>query len=153
MSAFWNNNKDSPRWGVITVAVFALIFIIGAIGTACTVGGGYKDEAVRVISVDNVKEQKTALIRLYNEAQTAADNACNVGNAPKDENSPTFVEDPALAYKSTYRKIVNEYNRRQDNLFEARKVGPGGYPKRIPDLAPQDDMCAVSANLQALYTP
>lgn len=146
--------KDGTfRWGLIAVLTIVIIILLGVVGRACTVGGGYADEAQRVISVPNVKEQKTTLINLYNSAQTAADNACNAGQMAKDDNSPTLVEDPALAYKATYRKIIVEYNRRQDNLFEARVVGPQGYPKRIPDVAPNADYCEISANLQSLYTP
>lgn len=150
MSAFVKDNGDF-RVGRIVAAVIALFIVFGAVGTACGVAGGYKDEAVRVVSVKNVKEQKTQLINLYNSAQTAADNACNAGQIAKDDNSPTLVEDPALAYKATYRRIIVEYNRRQDNLFEARVVGPQGYPKRIPDVAPNADYCEISADLQARY--
>lgn len=150
MGLFFNEREDRFNVGRIIFAVIALFLVLGVVGAGCRVVGGYTREAERVISVDNVKEQWDAIITDWQSMQTAADNACNAQQMAKNEDSPTLVEDPALAYKATYRQIVVDYNQRQANLFKASKVGPPGYPKRVPVVGPNDDFCEVSDYLRTV---
>jgi hypothetical protein len=119
--------------------------------TGCSVAQSYIDKGQEVISADNVEDQYTRVIKGWNGLITSSDNACNAQKT-NDPNSPTFVEDPALAYKATYRNIWVDYNARQANIFKAGFVGPPGYPKKIPNWVqgPKPDFCAISTNLLEL---
>lgn len=141
-------------WGKIGLMIGVIFIAVGLLGAACDIIGGYGNEAKRVVGVDNVKEQTDAIITDWESLIATADNACEAQTQASNPDNPTLVEDPAFAYKATYRKIVVEYNQRQKNLFKAKVVGPPGYPKSVPDLdtvGPQADWCQVSADLQSVH--
>jgi hypothetical protein len=118
--------------------IVAIILTVGALNFAF----GWIGAATDVVSPANVKEQYAAVIEDWNAMEVAAENACGAANAEDSKQGPTFLEDPAFAYKAQYRHISVDYNRRQNNFFEAQKVGPGGYPAVAPSLSDmQDRVC------------
>lgn len=133
------------KW-LAAFAVFCLVvsFIFGAVSWIGSWGG----EAKRVTSPQNVREQNTAIIEDYEAMDAAAANACGAvtaskgdddPTASKDDDDPTLVEDPALAYKATYRRIRVDYNRRMANLYEAQAVRHLPLPSNLrsyPQVAP-----------------
>lgn len=134
----WNDRADrfeerpvrtGFRWGVITAAIVALIIFVGGVGKFVF---GWGSAAVNVVSPANVTAQYQAIIEGYESLEAAAANACDAERS--GQASSTLIEDPAFAYAAQYRKIAVSYNRRQANIFEARKVGPKGYPKKAPTL-------------------
>jgi hypothetical protein len=140
--------------GVIAVIV-AVCFVISIVSGAINFGADTVHETKRVLSVQNIKEQRTAIIQDWQELLVSAGNACNAVNSPSDEGSPTMIEDPAFAYAATVRKARVDYNRRQNNLFEAQEVGPPGYPKSIPFGKKMDNAkpnwCKISAGLHRVH--
>lgn len=131
--------RTGLRWLLILIAVIAVVSIIG--GCAAWIGG-YGSEAKRVTGVENVRDQNTQILDLWENMDAAAQNVCDVGSQKKGEGDPTFVEDPTLAYKATYRKAAAEYNRRMENLYEAQAVRSlplpsnlRGLPERAPTLS------------------
>lgn len=142
------------RWGLIVALAIVVFIVLGIVNAACDLAGDYGNEAKRVVGVENVKDQTNAVITSWESLIATADNACEAQTQASNPDNPTLVEDPAFAYKATYRKIVVEYNQRQKNLFKAKVVGPPGYPKNVPDLdtvGPDADWCQVSADLQAIH--
>ena len=143
--------RTALKWFLWTVAVVAVLGLIGGITNFVGLWG---NEAKRVVSPANVTEQYNAVITDWQSLMTSADNACSAQTTAKSNVDPTMVEDPALAYKATYRRIVVDYNSRMTNIFQAAKVGPAGYPRTIPAFAettsPKGDWCVVSAKLSAL---
>jgi hypothetical protein len=115
-------------WGV--AAVVGIVLLVGALNFAF----GWIGAATSVVEPANVKAQYRAVITDWNAMEVAAENACGAENSGNNEQGPTLLEDPAFAYKAQYRHITVDYNARQNNLFEAERVGPGGYPKRAPSL-------------------
>lgn len=134
-------------WIVVGV-VIVISIVFGVIGFI----GDWGREGKRIVSPTNVKAQHTAIIEDWETAITSSRNACSVGKPSKEEGDPVLVEDPALAYAATYRRIVVDYNRRQKNLFESKLVGPPGYPREIPrlDNGPETDWCEVAAQIESL---
>jgi hypothetical protein len=140
--------------GVIAALVvvgFVLSIVTGVIGF----GADAVHETKHVLSVQNIKEQRTAIIQDWQNMKVAAGNACQAVNAKSDSDSPTLIESPAFAYGATARKARVDYNSRQTNLFEAEKVGPPGYPRTIPDEAEMDssspDWCKIAADLNKAH--
>lgn len=126
----WGNRLTAHPllWGIgglvaLIVTVAVLGFVIGWFNTAAS-----------IVSPQNVKTQYHAVIEDYESLKAEAANACAVKDAARNESSPTFLEDPAIAYEAKYRQTAIDYNRRQKNIFEAGIVGPGGYPKEAPTL-------------------
>ena len=147
------NLADHPKRTVlkylgITVALLLALSIIGGILNFVGVWG---NEAKKVVSPANVTAQFDAVITDWQDLQAAADNACGAVTAAKQSGDPTFVEDPAAAYAATYRRIVVDYNQRQQNIFKANKVGPPGYPKVVPPVGAKPDWCSVSQSLAEIH--
>lgn len=123
----------------IVLAVILVSLVLGFIGCVTGIIGGYGNEAKRVVGVENVKEQNTAIIEDWESMEAAAANACGAKTAAKESGDPVLVEDPALAYKATYRRIRVDYNRRMANLYEAQAVRGLPLPhnlKSYPKIAP-----------------
>lgn len=135
-------------WAGLGAAALAAV-LLGIAGW----GFGWFGKGVEVVSAGNVSEQHRAVIEDWEALQASARNACSA-STKVGEGSPTFVEDPALAYAATYRRLVVDYNRRQQNNFEAGIVGPAGYPKTVPalDQGPNTDWCAVADRLEQSIT-
>jgi hypothetical protein len=138
-----------------TAAVIVVLFIVNAIGGFVNFGAEAVHETQRVLSVKNIREQRTAIIEDWQQLLVATGNACEAVNAKPDENAPTLVENPAMAYAATARRARTDYNRRQHNLFEAEKVGPPGYPRTVPDDelmdGPHPAWCAISEKLHETH--
>lgn len=111
-----------------TVMVLSLVF--GVLGWI----GGWWSEAKRVTGVENVTTQYQVVIDDWESLISEAENACGASKVSVNGDSPTFVEDPALAYEAKFRSTRTDYNRRMQNIFEARLVGPRGYPRTVPAL-------------------
>lgn len=109
------------------LAVFLLIVAVGF-------GLDWFSTGKDIVSPDNVTNQYRGIIGNYEGLEAAAANACAAKNNKSEEADPTLVEDPSFAYAANYRKIAIEYNRRWANVFEAKVVGPQGYPKKAPTL-------------------
>lgn len=99
------------------------------------------EEAKRVTSPTNVREQNTEIIQAWEDMKAAASNACSAEKAQKESGDPLIIEDPSLAYDAIYRRHSVEYNRRMDNLFEAQAVrnlplpsNLRSYPRDAPTL-------------------
>lgn len=136
----YSNFTNRPGWtaakwigGFIAICI-ALSLVFGLISWVGSWGG----EAKRVTSPQNVREQNTAIIDDYQSMEAAAANACGAKTSA-GEGDPTLVEDPALAYKATYRRIRVDYNRRMANLYEAQAVRHLPLPSNLrsyPEVAP-----------------
>lgn len=139
-------------WGA---GILAILFVVNAIGGFISIGGEAIKETQRVLSIKNVREQRTAIIQDWQDLLVATGNACGASRKPPSEQSPTFVEGPEFAYAATARKARVDYNRRQNNLFEAEKVGPPGYPSTVPDGPQMDsaepDWCEIAAHLHEVH--
>lgn len=131
-------------------AVVALAVIFGIIGTSL----GWFNAGREVVSASNTKNQFREIKGDWAELNSAAGNACSVVGNAKGSDAQSFVEDPAVAYAATYRRIVADYNRRMDNIFEAQLVGPKDYPRAIPEFdetkGQNPDWCGVTSQLDAL---
>lgn len=134
----WEGRAD--KWGgrftrhPIFWALFTVSILAGFI-MALSFAFGWIGAATDVISPNNVRAQYHTIIQSYNALEAQAENVCGAEDAAETGRSgPTFIEDPALAYKATYRKIAVKYNTAQENFFEAKIAGPGGYPTRAPTL-------------------
>lgn len=148
---------DRPIWtSVRTIVVILVVILVVNVTLSAIFGvgglfGAWGKEAKRVVSPDNVTQQYAAVIDDWESLIAGADNACQAGSSKQEEGDPTFVESPSTAYSATYRKTVVDYNRRQANIFEAKKVGPKGYPNEIPRFTEatgrNPDWCAVGDRL------
>jgi hypothetical protein len=68
---------------VAVVLLFSAVFVIGVVSDVIDFGNQAHQETKRVLSVKNIKEQRTALIQDWQDLLTAADNVCNVqGSRP-----------------------------------------------------------------------
>lgn len=151
MSAFLDKD-DNIRTGRVVFALIGAILAVGVLGSLIGLASGWWNAGVQVVSASNVKEQYAQAINEWESLKTSAFNACSAQSAETDENSPTFVEGPELAYAATYRRSVVEYNSRMKNIFEAKLVGPSGYPREVPrlDVGPTTDWCSVSEELASI---
>lgn len=123
-------------------AIIGLFLVIGLLGLAGHFVFGWFGKAASVAGPENVSTQYHEVIVDWNGMQQAAINACGATSSAKQTGDPTLLEDPAFAYKALYRKIVVDYNTRQNNIFEAKLVGPSGYPRVAPSLeAMQAQVC------------
>lgn len=113
------------------IALFVVISIIALVGYFAL---GWFNKAAEVAGPENVSSQYEAVIGDWNAMEAAAVNACAAENSAKQENDPTLLEDPSFAYQAKYRQIAVDFNRRQQNIFEAKAVGPSGYPRTAPSL-------------------
>ena len=146
-----NPKRTALRW---FAGFLVAVVVLSIIGWFTNFVGLWGSEAATVVSPANVTQQYAAVITDWQSLMTSADNACSAQTAAKSDGDPTMVEDPALAYKAVYRRIVVDYNSRMTNIFQAAKVGPAGYPRTIPAFVettdPKGDWCVVSAKLSAL---
>lgn len=115
-------------WLALFVAV--IVIVGGVIGLAL----GWFNAGKDVVGPANVKAQYRAVIEDWQGMEAAAANACEAAKQARESGDPTLVENPALAYDAQYRRIVVDYNRRWANIFEAKAVGPNGYPSVAPTL-------------------
>lgn len=140
--------------GVLAVLI-ALSFGISIAAGVINFGQEALHETQRVLSVKNIREQEEAIVEDWQNLLVATGNACNAVSAKPDANSPTLVEDPAMAYAATARKATIDYNSRQNTLFKAKLVGPKGYPKYVPEgramNGPKPDWCAISEKLRETH--
>lgn len=116
------------------------IFIVLGIG-GCAVGfiGDWGNEAKRVASPQNVREQNTAILDDQTAMQQLACQAATIKNSEKEDGDPLLVEDPAQAVKNLYLAKAQDYNRRMANLYEAQAVRELPLPsnlKSLPRVAP-----------------
>lgn len=139
--------SGAQKVGVAALTIVAVV-VLTVVGFAMKWG----QTAVDVVSPANVKAQHSAVISGWESLQASARNACSVGSVQTDENSPTFVENPVVAYEATYRSAVVDYNQRMENVFKAGIVAPAGYPDRVPnlDIGPDTDWCSVADQLAAI---
>lgn len=136
--------------GKIVAAVVGVIVAIGVVTTVVGFGLGWFGKAASVVGPQNVSQQYNCVITEWESLQTAANNACSAQHSTAGNNSPVMVEDPAFAYAATFRKIVVAYNARQKDIFQAKLVGPAGYPSEVPkglDKGPDTNWCDVAAAL------
>lgn len=147
------NELEGNPVGFILKGVAALVVLAAVFGVIGWFGGWF-GKAADVAGPENVERQYTQVIQDWEALKVAADNACAASNTPREAGDPIMVEDPAFAYAATYRRVVQDYNRRQKNIFEAGLVGPAGYPSEVPNLAeakePNPQWCKVSAKLDQL---
>lgn len=127
--------STSVKWGIGIIGVcFVLAVVIGLVSWIGSWGG----EAARIVGPQNTKDQTTAILGDWQAMKQAAGNACDAKNSG-GSGSPTLVEDPAFAYKATYRRVAADYTRRMNNLFEGA-ITPrlphtlSGYPREAPTL-------------------
>lgn len=138
-------------------AVGLIAFLLLGIGArAINLFGLWADEAARIVSPTNVKEQFTEVKQDWQILKEAADKVCQAqGSTEAGRNAPTFVEDPFVAMKNAYYTARSDYNRRMNNLFEGEKVGPPGYPRYVPEIkatiTPKGNWCEVSRELTAIH--
>jgi hypothetical protein len=123
--------------------IVAIVVVIGAVGGVVGWVAGWWNGAAEVTGFQNTKYQQTVIIGDYEGLKAAAVNACAAENADETgKQGPTFLEDPAFAYKAKYQEIAARYNRRMNNWFEGKLVGPGGYPQYAPTLSEmQAEVC------------
>ena len=143
MDLFYDERNGRFRLGRIIAALVGLAILISVISFACS----WANEGARIVGPTNVKAQHAAIIGDWEGMISAAQNACNAESAAKrSQDDPTFVEDPAAAYAASFYRIREDYQRRQKNLFEAKIVGPSGYPTNIP-LQGNQDWCDYAQTL------
>lgn len=147
--------RTALRWLFGIIAVVAIVTVIGGVTGLLFDWGG---ETKRLVGPDHSREQVTRVLDLWEKMPVAAANACGAIDAARSGASPTFVEDPALAYKARYRTMAADYNRMMGNFFEAaltRRLpipdGLGGLPRRAPTLV--SAMAAAGCSPQAPATP
>lgn len=143
---------DHPKGTILKwfLGLVALVIVLGVFFSAIGFIGDWGSSAKKIVSPANVETQYQAVIDDWQALKAAAQNACDAKTSKTDENSPTFLGgDPSLAYAQTYRRVVVDYNRRQHNLFEAKLVGPKGYPRTIPVTSP--DWCRANSELEAVH--
>jgi len=122
-------------------AIIVALILLTVLGKACGIIGGYANEAARVVSVENKKDQNYNIIESWEGMRVAAINACAAQKTTDTESM--LLEDPAFAYAAQYQKISIEYNRRMDNIFEANNIiRPQDYPRDAPTLQEmQEEVC------------
>ena len=118
----------------VLLIVFAIFIGISIAGGVMGLAGGWFNKAVEVTGPANVSSQYQAVINDYKAMEAAAMNTCDVTNSPAEDSDPMLIEDPAFAYRAQYRRIAVDYNTRQNNIFQAKLVGPKGYPRNAPSL-------------------
>jgi Sec-independent protein translocase protein TatA len=153
------NLADSkhPGWKIFGVVALVIAILFGAsiLSGVLNFGAEAVHETKRVLSVKNIREQEEAIIQDWQNLLVAVGNACEVVEKKPTENSPTFVENPAMAYATKAREARTDYNFRQHSLFQAREVGPKGYPRTVPEDTsmdgPHPNWCAISQKLHETH--
>jgi hypothetical protein len=133
----------------VVSGLIGLIVVVSLLGLVL----GWFKAGTDIVGPGNVKEQYQVIIDDWNALYVAAENACTVGAPEKEQGDPVFVEDPAMAYAATYRRIAAQYNSHMQDIFRAKLVAPEGYPDKI-DIAEtrgvNPDWCLVSQRLDEL---
>lgn len=132
---------ERPLWTTFKYGLAAclLILAIGAVLIPFGWGFAWLNESARITGPGNTRDQSAAIIGNWNELKATAGNVCAAkSNGGSGSNDPQLLEDPAFAYKATYRRIKADYDRRMANLFEAGLVrhypNLNGYPRTAPTL-------------------
>lgn len=115
-------------------ALVALFVVIGLISLVGHFALGWFNKAADVAGPENVSTQYAKVIEDWNSLEAEAINACGAEDVASQSGDPTLLEDPAFAYKAQFRRTAVDFNRRQQNIFEAKIVGPSGYPQTAPSL-------------------
>lgn len=123
--------RTTLQYGFVVIAVFAALAIVGGI---VSFGLGWFNAGAEIVSPNNVRDQYQHVIEDYEALEASAANACGAKRTASGPDDPVLVENPTLAYEAKYRSIAVDYNRRQLNIFEAKLVGPKGYPRYAPTL-------------------
>ena len=76
--------------GVISLVVLAL-FALSVASGVINFGAEAIQETKRVLSVDNIREQRTAIIEDWQELLVAAGNACNAVSAPPNQHCAAMI--------------------------------------------------------------
>jgi hypothetical protein len=121
------------KW--LAIGVVAILLLGAATGVAGWIGGWWH-KAAEVTGAENTDTQFTALYTDIESMKAAAANTCAAKDAKAGPNSPTLLEDPSFAYAAKYRSIAADYNRRFENIFEAKAliVKPSDLPREAPTL-------------------
>lgn len=146
MSRYDNEPSIGKVFAIGIGLLIALLVLFGAISWTA----GWFSKAGEVTGANNVEKQHTQIIETFNSVQAAANNACAAGKATKEAGDPVMIERPDVAYGATVRSQVVDYNRRQANIFEAKLVGPSGYPRELPTPAANEDWCGYAAKVAEL---
>lgn len=109
--------------------IIALAILGGVIGWIGSWGG----TAARLTGPAHSEEQVTAVLGDWTSLQATAGNVCDAKNSAGAD-GPQLVEDPAFAYRATYRRTKADYDRRMSNLFEAYVTRHLPLPGSIQDL-------------------
>lgn len=129
----------NPRWGRIALTSVGALIVLAVVLTFVGLVGGWFSGTAETVSFDHSKEQTTVVLDDWESLKTAAQNACDAKSSAHQSTDPVLTEDPALAYKATYRRIAVDYNRRMGNFFEAHNTRglpiPGGI-SHLPQQAP-----------------
>lgn len=135
--------KTKPALKIAALATAGAFLMSG-----CSVVSSWVGEGKKVVSAPHVTEMHELVISHYNSMIAAANNACNAITTAGNDRSATLVEDPAMAYKATFRAIQTDYASAMDNVFKAGLVGPPGYPSASQVKAiDTTDFCAVGEDL------
>lgn len=139
------------KWALWGLAAFVVLWIvIGILSFVGAWGGSVK----KIVSPPNVEAQFHTVIEDWQGMISNAENACEAekGGSTETENSPTLIGGkPQAAYAQNYRRVRIDYNRRQHNFFEAKIVGPPGYPRTAPSYQHVTSWCDVSDKLKAIH--
>lgn len=133
--------------GVSIASLLGIAVVVSLLGLAF----GWIGSGAKIVSADNVRKQHEFVISQFNAMDASAKKACAVQKSSEkspDSMAPTLVENPMIAYESTFFSNVAAYNSAIDNTFKAGIVGPSGYPNSIDvNLINTDDWCTVSNQL------
>lgn len=144
------SQNDSPSMGKIVAVAFIAVMAVAIVLSLIGLAAGWFDKAKEVVGPQNVEKQQTEIIAAFNSVQMGANNACLAGKVSKEMGDPVLVEKPEIAYGGIVRSQVADYNRRQDNIFEARLVAPSGYPRTLPTPGPNEDWCTYAQKVADL---
>lgn len=123
--------RTTAKWlTIFGVGIVGLVVFFGVIGFAA----GWFNTGKDIVSPNNVKKQYANVIEDYKAMEVAAANACQAVDTAQGRNDPSLIETAGFAYAAQYRHITVDYNRRQNNIFESKLVGPKGYPRNAPTL-------------------
>lgn len=144
--------RFAGKWIAI---ILGIVIVLGGITTVTGYALDWWSAGKDIVSVQNVKNQSYNVRENWNTMIATLGNACSADRKAA-QGDPTFVEDPALAYAATYRKLRADYNRAQDNPFENGVINAGGYPKHVPvfegpEIRPVPDWCAVEKLLLRMH--
>lgn len=132
------------------VAIFvALVVCLWIGGCAIGVVGSWGDKEKDIVGADHSDAQVTAVLDDWTNLQASASNYCDAKDSVSGDDDPQLVEKPGLAYAGAYRRTKADYDRRQNNFFEAYQTrhipipgGLRGLPKTAPTLREaQDKWC------------